>query len=491
MVRGQDQVAYIGIRELKLVNPVTGTTLEGRERDLALAEIQEGELASRVASRETIDWIRLLWDGRVLLVKVTLAALVISTVLVFFIPDSYDSYVQLMPPDSSSISGGSGMLGMLLGGGISTGSSSGGSSSGSSLGSGLAGTVNDLLGGQKLGPLFIGILTSRTISDRIIDRFDLRKVYWKKTYAAARKKLLSRVQFTEDKKSGIIKINVEDRDRKRATAMAQAYVDELNTLLAQVNTSAASREREFLENRLTVVHGELEKASKDLSEFSSHNATLDPEDQAKAMLESAATLEGQLIAAKSELSGLQQIYTNENVRVRSLQAHIAELEQQLNNFGGKAYSGSTALDPNSLYPPIRQLPVLGRQYLDLYRTVKIDETVYEMLTESYEMAKVEEAKETPSVKVLDAAKIPERKSWPPRPWLALLGAALGFLLGSAWIGGNEYWSAIDPNEPRKLLLTEMLTDLKCDWAQVRGRLRTLKERNHLHRSDVPRNQQEG
>lgn len=471
------------------MNPVTGTTLQdSRERDLALADMQEAELVSPVTSRETIDWIRLLWNDRVLLAKITLAALLISGVLVFFIPDSYESYVQLMPPDSSSLSGSSGMLGMLLGSGMSSGSSS--SSSGSSLSSGLAGTVSDILGGQKMGPLFIGVLTSRTISDRIIDRFDLRKVYWKKTYAAARKKLLNRVEFTEDRKSGIIKIDVQDRDRARATAMAQAYVDELNTLLAQVNTSAASREREFLEKRLTVVHGELEKAAKDLSEFSSHNATLDPEDQAKAMLESAATLEGQLIAAKSELSGLQQIYTNENVRVRSLQAHVAELEQQLNNFGGKGYSGSTALDPNSLYPPIRQLPVLGRQYLELYRTVKIDETVYEMLTESYEMARVEEAKETPSVKVLDAARIPERKSWPPRPWLAVFGAVLGFLLGSAWIAGNVYWAAIDPNEPRKLFITDMLTDLKCDWARVRARLSGLRERNPLRRSDVPGNQQE-
>lgn len=462
------------------MNPFAGTTLEGStERDLALNEIQGGELANPVLPRGSVAWIRLLWERRLLLMKTTLAALLSATVLTFLIPNSYESYVQLMPPDSSSLSGSSGMLGMLLAAGGMGGNSTSGSGG---VASGLAGTVSDLLGGQKPGPLFIGILSSRTISDRIIDRFDLRKVYWKKTYVAARKKLLSRVEFTEDKKSGIIKIAVQDRDRQRATAMAQAYVDELNTLLAQVNTSAASREREFLEKRLTVVNAELGKASKDLSEFSSHNATLDPEDQAKAMLESAASLQGQLIAAKSELSGLQQIYTNENVRVRSLQAHIAELEQQLNNFGGKGYSGATALDPNSLYPPIRQLPVLGRQYLDLYRTVKIDETVYEMLTESYEMAKVEEAKETPSVKVLDAAKVPERSSGPPRPSLAFLGAVLGFLLGAAWIAGNEYWSAIDPHEPRKLFITEMLTDIRCDWARVKARVKTFKEGNYLHSS---------
>src|SRR5208282_2880851 len=178
-------------------------------------------------------------------------------------------------------------------------------------------------------------------------------------YAATRKKLASRVTVVEDKKSGIINVTVEDRDRTRATAMARAYVEELNDLLARVNTSAASREREFLEKRLAAVHTELDQASKELSDFSSRNATLDPQDQGKAMLESAAMLQGQLIAAKSELSGLQQVYTSENVRVRSLQAHIAELEHQLNNLGGKSYAGATTLDSNSLYPSIRQLPVLG------------------------------------------------------------------------------------------------------------------------------------
>jgi uncharacterized protein involved in exopolysaccharide biosynthesis len=221
-----------------------------------------------------------------------------------------------------------------------------------------------------------------------------------------------------------------------------------------------------LEKRLAAVHTELDQASKELSDFSSRNATLDPQDQGKAMLESAAMLQGQLIAAKSELSGLQQVYTSENVRVRSLQAHIAELEHQLNNLGGKSYAGATTLDSNSLYPSIRQLPVLGRQYLELYRQAKVDETVFELLTESYEMAKVQEAKETPSVKVLDDARLPERKSWPPRLWLVLGGGLLGLLLASSWIVGAEHWSEIDPNEPYKSLLSEIMRDVRRDWSRI-------------------------
>jgi len=451
------------------VDRLIHTTLENaREHDLASSpDLQVVDLAEDAGDLRHIRRIRMLWDRRTSLAKAMLIAFLVSCLLVLLIPNLYESNVQLMPPDSSSLSGSSAMLGLLLGsGGMGSSSSSGGGG----ITSGLAGTVSDLLGGQKYGALFIGILNCRTISDRIIDRFDLRKVYSHKTYMATRKKLASRVTFEEDKKSGIIKIRVEDHLASRATAMAQAYVEELNTVVARVNTSAASREREFLENRLTVVHEELDEASKKLSEFSSRNTTFAPEDQDKAMLESAATLQGQLIAAKSELSGLQQIYTGENVRVRALESRIAELERQLNNLAGKGYNGSPTLDADSLYPSIRQLPVLGRQYLELYRQAKIDETVLELLTESYEMAKVQEAKETPSVKVLDAPRTPERKSWPPRTLLAVGGSILGLLFASLWILGSNHWSEVDPNEPFKLLLTEILRDAKCDWARIRTRV---------------------
>lgn len=445
---------------------LTQTTLENpRDQDLVQSsDMLDADVEQEGGDPQLIPRLRLLWDQRVRLAKATLAGFVLAAIITLLIPNSYQANVQLMPPDNSALSGTSAMLGLMLGaGGI--GGGTGGSATG-----GLAGTVGDLLGAQKPGALFIGILGSRTIADRVIDRFDLRKVYWRKTYASTRTKLASRVTFQEDKKSGIIRIGVEDRDRKRATAMAQAYVEELDALLAHVNTSAASRERVFLEQRLGTVRAELEDATKDLSEFSSHNATLDPQDQGKAMLDAAAMLQGQVIAAKSELSGLQQIYTPENVRVRSLQAHISELEHQLNALGGKGYTGSATLDSNSLYPSIRQLPVLGRQYLDLYRRAKIDETVFELLTESYEMAKVQEAKETPSVKVLDAARIPERKSWPPRTWLTIAGGFLAFLLASFWIMGAERWSDVDPNEPYKLFISEISRDAMRDWEKLRARI---------------------
>jgi len=449
------------------------TTLESsNDQDLALASGVQG---SRDLERENgeprlLVVLRLLWYQRVALAKAALVGMVITAFVTFLIPNTYEAGIQLMPPDSSSLSGGMAMLGLLMG--QSDMGSTGSAAGASSAGSGIAGTVGELLGGQRPGALFVGILGSRTLADRLIDRFDLRKVYWRRTYVATRKKLNSNTIVLEDRKSGLIRIVVSDHDRVRAAAMATAYVEELNRLLGQVNTSSASREREFLEQRLNTVHQELQVSEKGLSQFSSKNMTLNPEDQGKAMLEAAAVLQGQLIAAQSELSGLEEIYTGENVRVRSLKAHVAELQQQINKVGGKDYAGATTLDPSALYPSLRQLPVLDLQYVELYRRVKVDETVFELLTKAYELAKVQEAKDTPSAKILDAARLPEKAAWPPRLWLTLGGTLLSFFLACCWIVGVERWSEVDPHQPYKAFLCrEILPATRSGWQRIASRIR--------------------
>ena len=215
--------------------------------------------------------------------------------------------------------------------------------------------------------------------------------------------------------------------------MAQAYVEELNRTLAEVSTSSARRERIFLEGRLQAVSQDLEAAEKEFSQFASKNTAIDIKEQGKAMVDAAATLQGQLIAARSELEGLRQLYADSNVRVRSAQARVAELEDQLKKVGGKDESTSLekATQGDSLYPSIRKLPLLGVTYADLYRKTKVQEAVFETLTQEYELAKVQEAKEIPTVKVLDPPNVPEKKSFPPRTLITLLGAALAFSCGAS------------------------------------------------------------
>lgn len=388
--------------------------------------------------------LRLLWDRRRFLAKVMAAGLLASTLLAFLIPKQYESTAQLMPPDSQSSSS----LALLAG--LSAGSGAGGG------GLGLGMLAGDLLGIKSNGALFVGVLHSRTLADRIVDRFDLRRVYGKSLQIKAREKLADRTAISEDRKSGILTITVTDHDPKRAAAMAGAYVQELNTLVAQLSTSSARRERIFLEGRLDAVKQDLEVSEKDFSQFASSKGTIDITTQGKAMVEAAAVLEGQLIAAQSELEGLKQIYSDNNVRVRSLQARVNELRQQLQRLGGKAEeSAETASDSDAPYPTLRQLPILGVPYADKMRRLKVEEVVFETLTKQYELAKVQEAKEIPSVKVLDAPIVPEHKSFPPRLVIMILGTLCGTMTGVVWVLGHVRWQEIDPQDPGKMFAQEV------------------------------------
>src|SRR5260370_16533725 len=115
------------------------------------------------------------------------------------------------------------------------------------------------------------------------------------------------------------------------------------------------------------------------------------------MVEAAAGLQWQLIAAQSELSGLRTIYSDNNVRVRTVEARVNELDKKLNEIGGAGVDGGK--NENSLYPSIRKLPLLGVTYADLYRRTKIQETVYGLLTQQYEFPQVHQPNNIPTPNV--------------------------------------------------------------------------------------------
>lgn len=341
-------------------------------------------------------------------------------------------------------------------------------------GSGALGSMaGDLLGLKSTGALFIGVLRSQTAQNRLVQQFDLRRVYGKRLIMDARLKLEENTSISEDRKSGIITLSVADHSPLRAAALTAAYVDQLNLLVAELSTSAAHRERVFLDERLKVVKQVLDQASDQLAQFSSKNVTLDIKDEGKAMLETAAMLAGQMIAAQSQLEGLRQIYTDNNPRVESLKARVVELRRELEKLSGGA-TAKTGDGPEFIhepsgdlpYPSIRNLPLLGVKYGDYYRNAKIQETVFELLTQQYELAKVQEAKETPSVKVLDPATIPEKKSFPPRLLLILTGTFLVCAASVVWVLGATRWDEVDSQDPRKVLAQEITGALRAQAARV-------------------------
>jgi uncharacterized protein involved in exopolysaccharide biosynthesis len=418
------------------------------------------------------DSVRILWTRRPFLLRVTAIGILLSIVVALLLPVEYKSTVRLMPPDSES----GGKLGLLMSLAAAGGSGGGGGGS-------LGGMAMDMLGMKTSGDVLMEMMRSRSLQDRLIIAFDLQKVYGAKLMEDARLALKNHTKIVQEKKSGVISITVDDRDKQRAMRLASAYVDELDRSVVMLNTSAAHRERVFLENRLKEIKQDLDLAVKELSQFASKNTTIDPQQQGKAMVDAAARLQGELIAAESELKGLEQIYTPQNVRVRSIQARINELKRQLSDMGGG--SEGNAGKSGSGYPSIRELPLLSATYADYFRRAKVQEIVYETLTKQYEVAKVEEAKELPSIRVMDPANLPERKSWPPRKLVVLIGTFLFLIAGSIWVIVSDRWQQLDPQDSRKQLVADAVAGLgvaRRDLAGDRGRLNLMAARFRRRKS---------
>ncbi len=388
--------------------------------------------------REHMPLMALLWHSRRRLLRIAATGLALSTLFAFLIPKQYESTVELMPPDPQTSSS---TLALLMGGIANPA---------------LTGITGSLFNPRTPGSVFVGILQSRTVADDIINRFDLRKAYGYKRYTETRKKLARRTDISEDKKTAIITLTVTDNDPVRARDIARMYVDELDKLVAQLSTGSAHRERAFLEERLQAIRRDLDSSTKELAEFSSKNGAIDIQAQSKAMLEAGARAQGELIAAQAELRGLEQIYAPESVKIQAARARIGELQRQIQKMSGTGEGGSGGVS-DDLYPPLRKLPLLSVTYYDLYRRAKIQEAVFEALTKQYEIAKVQEAREIPSVKVLDMPQVPEKKAFPPRLLLILLGT-LTFISGAiGWIAFQRWWIDSDGVDPRRAFAGEVWT----------------------------------
>jgi capsule polysaccharide export protein KpsE/RkpR len=380
--------------------------------------------------------LRLLWTKRQVTLHWALAGFWGAILLTLVIPKQYVSTSKLMPPEGQSAS----KLAV------------------QELTGGFGSMAGDLLGVSSSGELLVAIMRSRTVEDRMINKFNLKKVYRVGLLQKARTRLEVKTSFSLEPKTGIVVLSVTDSDPRRAAAMVRAYVEELNALMAQLNNSSAHRERVFLQDRLQIVKVDMESAEKELSEFASKNAVMGITEQVRVMIENAGKLQGELIAAESQLEEVRQIYTDNSPQVRSLQARISELVNQqkklLGTYSGKAFVDGEASD-GSTFPTLRQLPILGVPYESKLRKLKMEEAVYETLRAEFDSARVQELRENPVVEVLDSPEVPERQSFPPRLLIIATGTGCAVILSGVWILGVARWREIDAQHAGMVLAREI------------------------------------
>ena len=378
--------------------------------------------------------LRLLWARRRLLVRITAVGVLVSLVYAFTRPLGFTSTTTVMPPDSFS----SNAVNLAAVAGPA------------------AGLGSTLLGIKTPSAMFVGILESRTIQEHLVSRFDLVDVFKVRRPEDACTRLVANTSIAEDAKSGIITVSVRAPTAVLAARLAAAYVEELDHTVTHATSSSARRERIFLEQRLEQIKADLDASGETLSQFSSKNETFDLTTQAKAMIEAGLKLETDLMAARGELAGLRQVYSADSLRVRTVNARIAELERERDKLSGQA-GGATGGSGDVDYPTLRQLPALGLTSADLTRRVKVEEALWETLTKQYEMAKVQEAKEIPTVRVLDAANVPQRRSAPVRSTILILGTILSLLAAAVAVIARSVWENMDAEDERKQLARELIS----------------------------------
>ncbi|NQV50337.1 MAG: hypothetical protein HQ507_07555 [Candidatus Marinimicrobia bacterium] len=366
--------------------------------------------------------IRILWGHRLRIFAYTFGVAVIAAIISLLMPKTFQATVVLMPPVESQ---------------------------GSSLLSSLA---NLPIGGMGLESgddtmSLIAILKSRTVMEAVVSKFDLINEFDELNMEEAVRTLRNNVSYTVEEE-GTIQISVtygtawfhpddqEEYARHRCSEMADYFVTQLEIVNTGLKTQKASFERQFIEGRYYKNIEDLKAAEDSLKIFQEKNNMIALPEQTKAAIEIAAEMKGRVLANEVQLSVLRTTLNSENPELVRLQMEIDGLNNQLL---GMDFDKS-AIESNDirLFPKFSNVPELGVQLMRLTRNVEIQNALFSFLIQQYEEAKIQEAKDTPSVQVLDRAQIPIRKHTPKRMLIVFFSALLTFMIhASTILAGSE------------------------------------------------------
>ncbi|WP_100874694.1 Wzz/FepE/Etk N-terminal domain-containing protein [Janthinobacterium sp. 64] len=318
----------------------------------------------------------------------------------FLIKPTFSSTAVILPPQQQS-SGVSAMLGQL---------------------GGLAGAAGGIAGLKNPNDLYVAMLQSRTIADKVISHFDLKTRFEVETLDEARKKLDGIASASSDK-AGTISVLVEDKDPKFAAELANAFVSELSNLTKGLAITDAAQRRLFFEKQLVAVKDDLANAEIALRKTQESTGMLQLDGQVQGIIRNVAQLEGTIAAKEVQLNAMRSFATNNNPDLLRLQGEIQGYQAQLE----KLKTGKLSKDGDFMVPT-GKIPEVGIEYIRSLRNVKYQETIFELLSKQYELAKIDEAKESSNIQILDNAVPAEKKSKPKKIIIIFLGFIGGVFL---------------------------------------------------------------
>lgn len=391
------------------------------EREIIRPEVEAEEEIN------LLELLRVVVRNLPLIAKITATAALLSVVYSLTLTNVYTAKATLLPPQKDSGGGAAALL--------------------ASMGGGLAGLAGGLGGSADL---YLGILKSRTVTDSVIKRLDLDKELKSKNADDTRKKLQGLVKFQAGK-DGIITITADYKDPAKAALFANTFIDELQKKSLQLNLTKASTERSFLEKRLVVVKQDLKNAEEDMKIFQEKNKTIKADSQAAAAIEGIARLRAEMVSKEVQLAALRNSMTDENSEVKTLLAGISKLRSQLNAMSGSGGGGG-------VIPSVGNAPAIGVEYIRRLRELKTQEALYEQLTKQFELAKINEARDSSSIQVLDEAVAPLRKSKPKRSLIVILTTVTAFFCSVFLVFIREYLAKLPPED--SAIMDEMKDALK-------------------------------
>lgn len=326
-----------------------------------------------------------------------------SAAISFVLPNVYKASAKLLPPQQSQSGGAAALLSQL---------------------GGAAGALAGSAGLKNPNDLYAGMLKSRTVADKLIAKFDLKKVYEVETMEKARAILEANTNIVAGK-DGLISIDVEGEDQKLVAPMANGYVSELVSLTKVLAVTEASQRRVFFERQLEQSKDNLAKAEMALKGALDTHGVISVDADSRAIVETVGRLRAQISAKDIQLSAMKAFVTNINPEFKRVNEELSSLRAELS----KLENGRPAIEGDAVADSGKQV---GLENIKILRDVKYYQMLYELLAKQYEAARIDEAKDPSLIQVLDPAIDPERKFKPKRLALILFSTILAFMAAVAW-----------------------------------------------------------